>query len=67
MKHNKPSPIRNCTLILAVGAVLAYGLHRASANASAIAVLKCSVALAFIALSQIEETYGKDLDYVESV
>ena len=54
MKHSDSSPVRLGALILGVGGLLAYGLHRASANASAIAILKCTVTLAFIAISQAD-------------
>jgi regulator of protease activity HflC (stomatin/prohibitin superfamily) len=53
MKQNNSFPALIFAVILAIGAVVAYSLHRMSADVTAIVVLACAVATAYIAASAV--------------
>ena len=54
MRQNSSLPGLIFVVILGVGGALAYGLHSASSNVTAIFVLACALILAYIAASAIK-------------
>ena len=53
MKQSSSFPALVCTLILAVGAAVAFELHHFSADTTAVVVLACAFVLAYIAASSL--------------
>jgi hypothetical protein len=60
MKQSNSFPVQLHAVFLATGAILAFALHRVSAGVTAMAVLECSVALAYIAASHAPQPAALD-------